>query len=1168
MTPRSALLEPLLWVWSPKAYSEVTMPAPQKPLQQGLWTLELFGRGQLTCGAAIVQLERKTSALFAFLALEGATSRSKLAGLLWADSSEESARNSLRQRLYRLRVSVGLDLIVSSDPLRLEPSLIVDALRFESLIFTNDFQSALAFEGELLANVDFDDCPELFEWVLAARERLEAGKREAGVSEANRLEQAGDYAAALGRARQLLLRDPISEDAHRRLMRLHYLANDRPAAMQAFRQCQSVLKTQLGVEPLPETQHLASLIVQGQTLPQSQPTARFSIPIQILRPPVLVGRGRDWAQLEAAWAAGLGVVVRGQAGVGKTRLISDFLTSKGSFLLIQGRPGDAGIGYASFARGLKRILEQHQNLSFEPWVRRELSRIVPSLGAEPQPAIQSDPEKIRFFSSVLEILDALASKEMQSIFVDDLQFMDAASFELWQYILSAEIPMFSCTAYRSGELEGEAESHLLHTKHHLVELLPLEIGGLSELLTHLALPVVADLAQSLRQYTGGNPMYVLETLKSLLETGGIARGLPQHFPPPQKIGALIRHRLERLSLGALRLARVAAVAETDFSLSLATNVLNVSALELTEPLFELEQAQVLIGERFAHDLIFEATLEGVPKSIQQLVHQKTAAYLEMQRGNPARIAQHWLTAGNQARAVPFLRLAALEAVSQYQLRNAVNYATQAAQMLEDAKDPELAWECWEQVREVLREMEQGEKLGVVIKALHRTASTALQRAQSLNAECDHLYSTGKLVLAKKIAFQAIETSEACKDFNAIAISRNNLGIIHWMHGETSLAADQIALSNNYSELSLQQSLDLHKPQLEITKARRELALGIANHAALLDEFGRYQESEIEHKRAIGMLREVRDAASLSQALSNLSITLLDQGRGREALTYLHEAKQQEVLLTETTLGSITTNTTLGAIHLKLDQYTQALTYANQARETAEAAQSPVVHVVLARLAKLYRILGATQQAKHYFDAARVLPRASEHFADTLFREYAVFLLEQGEIASEIIAQALHSLNQTEHLYAWYKTHLELLWHVDSDERMQKVSDAISNPSLQTMKGLQILALTRGAQIKLEANQREEALEFSQQAVMLLEQFDPDIQRTEVLLTHFRALEANKHKNTTPFLEQTLRWLLEVADNRVPPEYRLSFLSRNPFNAAIIEAARHAHLALPLSVTLQ
>jgi tetratricopeptide (TPR) repeat protein len=585
-------------------------------------------------------------------------------------------------------------------------------------------------------------------------------------------------------------------------------------------------------------------------------------------------------------------------------------------------------------------------------------------------------------------------------------------------------------------------------------------------------------------------------------------------------------------------------------------------------LFELEKAQVLIGERFAHDLIFEATLEGVTKSIQQFVHQKTAAYLEANGGIPARIAHHWLSTNESIRAVPFLKDAALQAVSQYQLREAVNYATQAAQILEQINSPELAWECWEQARDVLRDMDQGEKLGVVIKALHRTASSALQRAQSLNAECDNLFNTGKLVLAKRIALKAIEASETSKDFNAIAISQNNLGIIYWMQGETSLAADQIALSNNYSELSLQQSIDLHKPELEITKARRELALGIANHAAILDEFGRYEESEIGHKRAIEMLREVHDAATLSQALSNLSITLLDQGRGREALEYLIEAKQQEALLTETTLASITTNTTLSTAHLKLDQYTQALEYAHQARETAEASQSPVVFVVLVRLAKLYRILGATQQARHYFDAARVLPRAGEQFADILFREYALFLLEQGENASEIIDQALHSLNQTEHLYGWYKTRLELLSHVKTDEQMQIIDETLTKLGLHTMKGLHILALTRGAQRQLELGKVKKALELSQKAISLLADYDPDLQRAEVLLTHYRALEANRHKNTKPFLEQTLRWLLEMADNHVPPEYRNSFLTRNPFNAAILEAAKQANLELLSRVTLQ
>ena len=919
------------------------MPAPQKPRQQGLWTLELFGRGRLTCGAAVVQLERKTAALFAFLALEGATSRSKLAGLLWADSSEESARNSLRQRLYRLRVSVGQDLIVSSDPLRLEPNLVVDALRFESLIFTNDFQAALALEGELLANVDFDDCPELSEWVLAARERLEAGRREAGVSESNRLEQAGDYAAAIGRARQLLLRDPISEDAHRRLMRLQYLTNDRPAAMLAFHQCQSVLKTQLGVEPLPETQHLASLIVQGQTLPQSQPLARFSIPIQILRPPILVGRGRDWAQLEAAWEAGLSVVVHGQAGVGKTRFVSDFLTSKGAFLLIQGRPGDAGIGYASFARGVKRILEQHQNLSLEPWVRRELSRIVPSFGAELPSAIQSDPEKIRFFSSVLELLNALASREMQSIFVDDLQFMDAASLELWQYILSAEIPMFTCSAYRSGELEGEAQ--LLQTKHHLVEVLPLEIGGLSELLTHLDLPVVADLAQSLRQYTGGNPLYVLETLKSLLETGGIARGLPQHFPPPQKIGALIRHRLERLSSVALRLARVAAVAETDFSLSLATNVLNVSALELTEPLFELERAQVLIGGRFAHDLIFEATLEGVPKSIQQLVHQKTAAYLEMQSGNPARIAQHWLTAGDQARAMPWI-------IKAQQMVAELGLFEESTKQLEQALPYQASSDDHALVQAILAEryvnfarLEEAQKL---VEEVLESSSFTLAKVQALRVLVEIRVEQGRLEEALAGYEQSLKLLELLGDEK-----EHYRLILSGLHGVIAYRMGAFETASAIFKPLLENSKDM--PNLNIISISMNLA-------ACYDQIpGKSEEARVLHQASLQMAHELGSVAHIVQAASNYLYACIKDQIPEQGIVQAEAA-----LNVGEYLSTLTLRVNLAGAYFRINQDDEAIKH----NLVLQKSSTPLFEcLAAANLAVLYQRNNKLQEATFFLEQA-------------------------------------------------------------------------------------------------------------------------------------------------------------------------------------------------------
>ena len=567
------------------------------------------------------------------------------------------------------------------------------------------------------------------------------------------------------------------------------------------------------------------------------------------------------------------------------------------------------------------------------------------------------------------------------------------------------------------------------------------------------------------------------------------------------------------------------------------------------------------GTKFAHDLIYEATLAGIPTPIKTLLHGRIATWLETTGSTPARIAFHWMAAGEEVQAVPFLKNAALYAATQYQLREVVNYATQGAHILEQEGKREQAWEFWEQVREVLQELNLGDELEDVINSLHRTASTLKQRAQSLNAECSMWIERDNLIKAERIAAQALQASQESDDLYAIGHAQNNLGTIYWMQGETSKAADHMVIFSDYAQLNLQQSIDLGRPEDEINKAKREVANGLTNYGVMLDGFGRYGESEVQHKKAIEIYREVRDISTLANVLLNLSLTLLNQGRGHEALECVIEAKQQQALLAEDTLGSINTNSKLSNVYLKLDHYSQALDYAHQAQEAAEDSQNVHLFSNFVRLGKLCHILGSGEQARYYFKVAQVSPQAHITFAVPLLREYASFLLEQGENAKEMVDQALNALTQDEHLWAWYKTHLELLAHFSPDERIQIVNETLKKPGLQTMKGLHILALTRGAQTQLEVGKAKKALDFSQQAIVLLEQYDPDLQRAEVLLTHYRTLKANKDKGTNAWLEQTLTWLTDIADNHVPAEYRESFLTKNPVNKAILDEAEKVRIKL-------
>ena len=100
-----------------------TLPHPPFPRSGGVWSLELLGVARLVRGGvALEPLERKTAALFAILALEGPTPRSKIAGLLWPEVDEGKARRNLRQRLHRLKDVLGVSLIIPEDTLYLDPA--------------------------------------------------------------------------------------------------------------------------------------------------------------------------------------------------------------------------------------------------------------------------------------------------------------------------------------------------------------------------------------------------------------------------------------------------------------------------------------------------------------------------------------------------------------------------------------------------------------------------------------------------------------------------------------------------------------------------------------------------------------------------------------------------------------------------------------------------------------------------------------------------------------------------------------------------------------------------------------------------------------------------------------------------------------------------------------
>ena len=219
---------------------------------------------------------RKTRALLAYLALPtGRThSRDKLVGLLWSDRGDEQARNSLRQALTELGKALGAvepsPLVKQRDSLALDPANVeVDALIFEELAAgnaTSDLRRAAElYTGDLLDGLDARDAA-FEEWLTVERQRLRA--LVATVLKKLLTQETG--ASAIAVAHRLLALDPLQEDGHRALMRLHAEAGETSTALRQYEHCREILKSELDVAPSLETTAIYSSIREQSEAPAPQ----------------------------------------------------------------------------------------------------------------------------------------------------------------------------------------------------------------------------------------------------------------------------------------------------------------------------------------------------------------------------------------------------------------------------------------------------------------------------------------------------------------------------------------------------------------------------------------------------------------------------------------------------------------------------------------------------------------------------------------------------------------------------------------------------------------------------------------------------------------------------------------------------------------------------------
>ena len=1102
--------------------------------------LQLRGAPRVQLGSQDLALAAPDALMLAWLALEGPTLRERMASLLWPDSTAEAARNALRQRIFRLRKQLGMDLVTGQTVLQLAEST------------THD----LAGGDSLLGDLHCPEAAELDAWLDRRRATQKGQLRQQLEAQIEALEARGDTAAALPLAQALVDAEPLSEDAHRRLMRLHYLRGDRAAAMLAFDRLEQLLKHEVGTSPSAETLALLATLEQAAPLDHS-PAVRGAMPASMLRPPRLVGRDTELQAVARALAAGQVVVLVGEAGMGKSRLLQALAADAAwqapgrprALLHVSGRPGDALVPYATISRALRQLLDQNPAVA-DPALLRELAPLLPELApdAAALPAALRQP----LARPVLALLQR-AQHVLQALALDDLHFADEATLELLQGLLTA--PRDSAPAMRwclglRPPATGSRQQALLDAlatagPHTRLALQPLTEAQLAELVDSLALPGVqgAATAALLHQRTGGNPLFALETLKLAWADGALQGGADlatASLPRPQSLAQLISQQLARLSAPALQLARVAAVAGVDFQITLAEALLGKSALDLADAWAELEAQHVLRGDAFSHDLIHDAVLQGLPVPIARHLHGLAAAWLEKAGGEPARVAAHWEAAGQRARALPALRNAAEAAHRALRENERIALLLHAADIAEADGRPAEAFDLVNSAIDGhMNTIRQADGLPLLDRQA-QLARTDWQRARVAANRAWYAAVLSDNEQALALGEEALRQALPVGDEGLVASVRQRLGTAMGMTGHFDQALDHLRAA---------------EPWMEARADPEDRVEFQGNLAVVLDNLGQSEAAQAHHVRAIAESALHSEPAQQATLLGNYAVNRLDAGDAVGAVEQATRA-QRIVQNFEQSGGSAGYIAVLLAQGERgLGRYQEALQWCDHAESILTERMPSRVPVAQLHRAHIWLDLAQHARAQQLLSgpalatARRLQPRYTVRWLVLLAR-----LLRRQGAAHEAEAQAL--LEEAAALSpanGWLEVGLivrtEQALGLAGGDRSSALRDVAEEAS---QRQLPSAALAAWLHLAWSSAEPTLALHAAQQAQALLGQTEAlNADRALRWLAPARALKHSAPEQAAALLQAGQSWLRTTAAAHVAPAFADSFLHQHPLNRLLL-----------------
>ena len=413
---------------------------------------------------------------------------------------------------------------------------------------------------------------------------------------------------------------------------------------------------------------------------------------EVLPEPVLVGRERELEELNrelqtAIEGKGRTVFISAEAGIGKTRLVTEFLKSvkqENTIKLTGWCLQHAEIPYFPFIEAFSDYYSTlgersgEEKLEISAWLK------------EPAKAGLSDkiqylsPEAIKdqTFAAVARAIRAMATEKALILLIEDVHWADSASLALLHYlarVINDSERVLVLATFRSEELTSDSAGY----PHKLVETLALMRR--EDLFKQINLPslsvnCVAEMAESMLEgclerglaeklgvESEGNPLFVVESLRMLKEQNKLIKDKNEwrlatdELGIPSKFKDIMLQRLACLNHAQRKLLDASSVIGEEFKVGLLSAVVEQDSLEVTETLNMIAHSTSLVRPdenryRFDHARSREILYEALAQQLKREYHSKIAKTLENVKSFDLPLndlAYHYAQAGNTVKAIQY-----------------------------------------------------------------------------------------------------------------------------------------------------------------------------------------------------------------------------------------------------------------------------------------------------------------------------------------------------------------------------------------------------------------------------------------------------------------------------------------------------------------------------------